>query len=131
MRLIVAGGRDYTNTTRVFRLLNKLLLEEPTLEIISGLARGADTLGRNWAKMKSVPYHDCPADWDNVDVPGAIIRYHKDGRPYNAGAGNQRNQHMANICDSLLVFWDGKSTGTKNMISIAIEMDIPMSIVRY
>ena len=34
------------------------------------------------------------AEWDNVDRPCAVTRYHPDGKPYDVLAGFVRNQRM-------------------------------------
>ena len=132
MKLIVAGGRDFDDYALVYRLLDKLLLEEPELEIISGLAKGADTIGKDWADLYEVKCHKFPADWDNIDVPGAVIKYHPSGKPYNAAAGNARNRQMAEFGDALLAFWSiPASKGTGHMIDLAYERGLRVAIVRY
>jgi glycerophosphoryl diester phosphodiesterase len=56
------------------------------------------------------------ADWDNITVPGALIRTRKDGKEYNALAGPMRNEQMAQYADALIAVWNGVSTGTGDMI---------------
>ena len=56
-----------------------------------------------------------PADWNNITVPGAVIKYNSYGK-YNALAGHQRNAKMGDYADALIAVWNGKSTGTRNMI---------------
>ena len=34
------------------------------------------------------------AEWDNVDRPCAVTRYHPDGKPYDVLAGFVRTQRM-------------------------------------
>ena len=38
---------------------------------------------------------------------------------------------MALFSDALIAFWDGKSTGTKNMIEEAKKLDLQVRIVKY
>ena len=47
MKLIIAGGKDFTNYIMLKDSLNKLLanINYDTLEIVSGSARGADKIG--------------------------------------------------------------------------------------
>jgi len=47
MKLVVAGGRKFKDNARVCHILNKIHTEHPDLEIVSGLAKGPDTL-RRW-----------------------------------------------------------------------------------
>ena len=38
---------------------------------------------------------------------------------------------MTGVADAVIVFWDGKSKGSKSMINCAKEQGIPCKIVRY
>ena len=117
-RLIIAGGRDFTN----YKLLEEkvLSLYESSLKgyelyIVSGGARGADRLGERFAREHGgVPYL-FPAEWDK----------------YGKSAGFRRNQQMADFADGLLAFWDGESRGTKHMINCMEQLGKPVQIVYY
>jgi len=74
----------------------------PTV-VISGRARGADTLGEEWAKANNVPREVYPANWDL----------------YGKSAGFIRNKQMAEVAEALIALWDGSSKGTSHMINIA------------
>ena len=52
MKVIIAGGREFTNYDFVEKECNNILknLAEP-IEIVSGLARGVDTLAINYLKI--------------------------------------------------------------------------------
>ena len=41
--------------------------------------------------MPSLWMVGCPARWDDLDTPPVVIRYRRDGTPYNAAAGGIRN----------------------------------------
>ena len=85
------------------------------IKIISGMANGADTLAIRYAdehKMTKVLF---PANW----------------KSYPRIAGFLRNRDMLNIATHLIAFWDGKSSGTKDMIDIAQEKGIPVWIFNY
>ncbi len=109
LKVIIAGGRDFKD----YELLEKVCDEHLqkyidfgyNIKIISGLARGADSLGVNYAKSKEYKVHKFPANWDL----------------YGKSAGFIRNEDMARFSDALIAFWDGKSKGTKNMINLAKE----------
>jgi hypothetical protein len=62
MRAIVCGGRDYTDRMAVWHCLDAYGPPEIT-EIISGMARGADTLAAEWARRFGFTLHEFPADW--------------------------------------------------------------------
>ena len=105
MKTIIAGGRDFTDYELVKESMAQFLEGPPFVisEVVSGGATGADSLGERWAKDNEIPVRVFPADW---------ARFHR-------GAGPIRNAEMAEYADALIVFWDGKSRGTKNMLSTA------------
>ena len=99
MKLIIAGGRDFTQEY----IVNKVLygLDSDIIdEVVCGDARGADTLGAEWAHIHHIPVKHFPANWDE----------------YGKAAGYIRNAEMGQYSDMLIAFWDGKSRGTMNMI---------------
>lgn len=95
-KVIIAGGRDYTDKHTLFAFLDKLVAQEKIAPraVISGCARGADTLGEQWAKARGIDVIRCPAEWD---------RHGKE-------AGFIRNQKMADMADSLVLFPGGRGS---------------------
>jgi hypothetical protein len=73
-----------------------------------------------------------PARWDQLDVPGAIVRTNKDGLRYNANAGPIRNAAMvaagAGMCVAFHRFLR-QSRGTKDCARRAIEAGIPTYLI--
>lgn len=128
MRVLVCGGRHFSNRDFVFKKLNEIA---GITCIIHGAASGADTLGALWAKntegVSHIPYK---ADWDNIDVKGAVIKYHKDGRAYNVIAGHMRNQKMIDEGSPDLVLAFPGGSGTADMINRAKKANIPVHIVQ-
>lgn len=41
-----------------------------------------------------------------------------------------RNRQMAEVCDYVICFWDGKSRGTKSMIEFAKQCNKPIKVKR-
>jgi len=103
MRVIVSGGREFTDEDMLFAALDRFHAEQPISLLIHGAARGADTLAGAWAKSRSVPVAAFPADWT------------KHGR----AAGPIRNRQMLDEGrpDAVIAFPGG--TGTANMKSQA------------
>lgn len=98
---------------------------------VSGMAHdGPDKYIVSWCKAKGWRWHECPADWDNIDVPGARIKKNAQGKEYNALAGFMRNQEMANVSSHGLGFWDGHSPGTEDMMGRCQEKQIKLRIIR-
>lgn len=98
MKTIVAGSREITNYQKVY----DAIFSSPWIitEIVSGGARGVDTLGEQAAAAFGIPIKVFPADWDKL----------------KRAAGPIRNQQMAEYADALIAIWDGNSRGTADMI---------------
>lgn len=114
-KVIIAGGRDFSNYQQLKLLVDYYLKNKQDIEIVSGCARGADSLGEAYAKEHNYPIARFPADWDL----------------YGKRAGYLRNQQMAEYADALIAFWDGSSRGTKHMIDIATNLGLSVRIVNY
>lgn len=115
MRCIIAGGRDFKNFELLVQKCDYYLRINKPSEIISGTADGADYLGERYAAIRNIPVKKFEADWK------------RNGRK----AGPIRNQQMAEYATHLIVFWDGKSRGTKNMIEFAEKYNLQTRIIRY
>lgn len=115
-RVIVAGGRDFNNYAGLAASLDYLLKNiNDEIQIVCGMARGADKLGEQYAKERGYKVLYMPADWDI------------DGR----SAGFKRNIKMAEYADALVAFWDGKSPGTRHMIETAKSKGLDIRVKRY
>lgn len=110
MKTIVAGPRGIDNFEIVKEAIEKSQFE--ITEIISGCARGVDTLGEQYAEQNNISVKKFPAEWS--------IR----GR----AAGVIRNREMGEYADALIAIWDGESRGTKNMIDIAEKKKLKIFI---
>ena len=105
MKVIVAGSRDITSYTIVKQVIESALVafKGRIGEVVSGGARGVDTLGERYAKEMRVPVKLFMADWNT------------NGK----AAGYIRNGEMADYADALIAVWDGVSKGTGHMIDQA------------
>lgn len=101
MKVIIAGGRDFTNYALVEEAIKRSAFE--ITQVVSGNAKGVDTLGEVWALANNVPVEAFPADW----------------AAHGRAAGPIRNREMADYADALIAIWDGESKGTANMIQQA------------
>jgi hypothetical protein len=95
--VLVCGGRDYKDRKAVFNFLDNL---QNIAMIVSGGARGADTLAVEWAGL-----NNCPA-----------IIYEPRWNLYGKAAGPIRNQAMLDneSIDLVVAFPGGK--GTADMV---------------
>lgn len=115
MRCIIAGGRDFDNYDLLQEKCDLIFANKKPDEIVSGCAKGADALGILYANSKNIFCKRFPALW----------------LTYGNAAGPIRNRQMAEYATHLIAFWDGKSRGTKNMIDVAKEFNLPTRIIRY
>lgn len=131
---VVFGSRNYTNPDTfdacVQGYIKDHYLTPENTVFVSGRAKGPDSLIIEWCKKNGWRWHECPADWDNITVPGAVVKTNSRGEKYNAVAGFTRNQDMANISNHGLGFWDGKSHGTKHMVECCCEKKITLRVIR-
>lgn len=121
-KIIIAGGRyfsDYallkSSVDEAIENIKSLLTGGVEIEIVSGGASGADTLGERYAGEHGYPVKKFPADWNT----------------HGKAAGPIRNREMAAYADILIAFWDGKSRGTANMISEAEKKNLVVKVINY
>lgn len=100
MRCIIAGSREGIEYQDILSAMVECPWSSEITEVVSGKARGVDTMGEQWAKENNIPIKEFPADWN------------KHGRI----AGILRNEDMGRYADALVAIWDGESKGTKHMI---------------
>jgi hypothetical protein len=113
MRTIIAGSRTLDDPEPLLLALDNCPWEITT--IISGKAKGADTIGEAYAEAFGLSVLGFPADWDK----------------YGKKAGHIRNEEMAKVAQACIVIWDGTSPGSKNMISLAKTYGLPLMIYNY
>lgn len=103
MRLLVCGGRDFTDTKLAYCVLDDLHKKRLIGTIIEGDARGADRIAGYWARKNRVTDLKFPADW----------------KAHGRAAGPIRNKKMLDEGkpDMVLAFPGGR--GTANMIKQA------------
>lgn len=107
LKILVCGGRDYSDDEAVFEILDKLHEKRGIGLIVHGAAPGADSLAEQWAKARQVPYIGFPAEWN------------KKGK----AAGPERNREMLMTQpDGLIAFPGG--TGTEDMVKAAAEQGV-------
>ncbi|MBC7076226.1 MAG: DUF2493 domain-containing protein [Syntrophomonadaceae bacterium] len=116
-RLIIGGSRSFKD----YELLKKecdLFLQdvkEDKIVIITGGTRGADKLGEKYADEKGFWKRSFPINFEKFGDDATYIR----------------NEEMVEEGDALIAFWDGKSSGTKNLIELAKEKGLQVKIVGF
>lgn len=115
MRVLVCGGRDYTDADRVFAELDCLHAQEPITCIIEGGAYGADYLAARWSAKAGLADHE---------------RFKADWAIHGHAAGPIRNQKMLDEGkpDVVLAFPGGK--GTADMVRRAKKAGVQVIEIR-
>lgn len=106
MKILIAGSRNIPSEERedigrdMREALLKLKEKHEEVVLISGAARGIDSLAAEVAQGLGIKVDFYPAQWS----------------VYGRGAGMIRNKTMVEKCDLALIYWDGSSPGTANTI---------------
>lgn len=117
MRLLVCGDRNWTDREYLYESLDAVHSSYGVEVVIEGEARGADILGRFWAKDRGIPVQPYPADWDQ----------------YKKAAGPIRNREMLNDGkpDAVIAFHPDilNSKGTRDMVNVARKAGVPVRVL--
>lgn len=114
MKTIIAGSRFGVTLEDVQQAIK--LSGFTITEVVSGCAKGADMFGEQWADAHRIPVETFPALWQDLSAKPCAVRSRPDGTRYNSLAGHNRNEEMAKYADALIAVWNGKSTGTMDMV---------------
>lgn len=107
MKVAVIGSRNLT--------IDNLgdYLPENVEEIISGGARGIDSVAREYAKANGIK----------------LTEYLPDYKRYARRAPLIRNITIIENADLVLAFWNGSSPGTRYVIDKCKEMGVPVEVI--
>ena len=98
MKIVVAGSRTYKNHQHIYQVLDVVVHKGDV--VLHGGALGVDRVVATWCRTHGIACQEFSAEWKRL----------------GSAAGSQRNWRMAQAGDALVVFWDGESPGTGNMI---------------
>ena len=118
-RLIVCGGVDFNDYDYFKSQMDRLITYYENIRLVSGHARGADTLAEQYAEERGIPIEVFPAEW----------------KKYGRAAGPIRNRAMLTYAKEetpvIAAFWNGHSRGTGNMIRQAKDAGAECHIFSY
>lgn len=112
----IVGSRTFDDYELLCEWVKRL--ERPTRRvetIVSGGARGADSLAERYAK----------------EFDKGILVFDPHWQLEGRNAGIIRNKRIVNASSELLAFWDGKSRGTAHSIDFAKKKGIPVHVVNF
>ena len=112
-RLAVVGSRTFHD----YDLLSQVLgsVHTPISIIVSGGAKGADSLAEKYALEHDIDTDIYLPDWDK----------------FKKTAGFVRNYDIVANADAVVAFWDGKSRGTMHTVKIAEKAGLPVYIKEF
>ena len=111
MKVAVVGSRSFENFELMCEELDKLEITE----IISGGARGADSLAERYARDCEIKMTVIKPDWNR----------------HGRAAGMLRNTDIVTGSDLVVAFYNGYSRGTADSIKKAKAMGKSLIIVRF
>lgn len=133
-RCIIAGGRKFNDYELLKKNMDNILSKkskEFKIIIVSGHAPGADDYGEKYADERGYEKDIHSANWNDLEAIPCKIGTRNDGSQYNILAGLNRNTEMAEVANACVVFWDGKSTGSSNMIETAKKYNLMLRVIKY
>jgi hypothetical protein len=126
-RVIIAGTRTFDNYKLLKEKVEQFTFWFEDIEVVSGAQKkrverngewiyvGADYLGEQWAQKNWWIIHRFWPDWET----------------HGKAAGPIRNREMVKFANCAVIFWDGYSPGTANLIDNCRIFDLPHRVVRY
>lgn len=116
---LVVGSRTFNDYEKMEKTLDYFLSNQEDVCIVSGGAKGADSLAEEYAKKHCYPLMIFPADWSKGNSAGYV-----------------RNTKMHEFIAQFehrgcVAFWDGKSHGTAHNFELAPKYNTPIKIVKF
>lgn len=108
IKVAIVGSRTFSNYDGFEKNLKDTIRENGwmDIELISGGAKGADSMAQRYAKENGLK----------------ITIFYPNWNKYGNSAGFQRNRLIIEACDVVVAWWDNKSKGTQNSLELAEEM---------
>jgi len=111
MKVAVIGSRTFNDYEEIKRTLSAINI---TL-LVSGGAKGADTLGEQYAKENNIPTKIFFPDWNK----------------HGKAAGFIRNTDIINEAELVVAFWDNSSKGTKDSLQKAEKAGKKILVITF
>jgi hypothetical protein len=109
MKVAVIGSRSFTDYEKMCQVLDQYHITE----IISGGAKGADSLAGRYATEHKLLLTESLPDWFR----------------YGRAAGMIRNSEIVIAAEIVIAFWDGTSRGTADSIKKARKFNKKVHII--
>ncbi len=134
MNIAIIGSRDFNNYKVLEEKIHLIIYEEnensfKDVTIVSGGAKGADSLGAQYATKHGLKLIVHEAKWKDLTHPNARIKSNQYGE-YDANAGHRRNTLIINDADIIVAFHNG-SPGTANSLKKAYSLKKKVYEVKF
>lgn len=113
LKIGIIGSRSFNDYKLLKDTLDKYL--DSIYIIVSGGAKGADSLGEKWAIENNVKTLIIKPEWEK----------------YGKSAGFIRNSEIVKNSDIIIAFWDGLSRGTEDSINKAKKENKEVKIIYF
>ncbi len=101
MKIAVVGSRNLTD------IIISKYIPEGTTEIITGGAKGIDTLAEKYADKNNITKTVIKPEYEKYGIHAPLVR----------------NKEIVEKADLIIAIWDGKSKGTKSTIDYAMKLN--------
>lgn len=113
MKLGIVGSRDFND----YEFLKKSLesVKNKVTLVVSGGAKGADSLGERWANENNIPVKIFLPDWNK----------------HGKSAGYKRNVQIVDESDWIVAYQVNNSKGTQHSINLAYEKGKRVRVFKF
>ena len=121
--LAIIGSRSIGNRSVVYQIINnhvkgilkKTKINFDNIVLITGGAKGIDSIAVEWAELNNLSYIVIKPDW----------------KKYGKSAGFKRNVNIIKPASSVLAIVEDSSSGSMNSISLAKKLHKPYTLINY
>lgn len=118
--LAIVGSRSFTNYLLLKETIDRFYPSPGDItEIVSGGAKGADSLAERYAHENNIKMIRLPPKW-------------RDARgKYNPRAGLDRNKDIVSKAAHVIAFWSNNSKGTLDSINYAKKLRKRLNVIEF
>lgn len=113
-KVAIIGSREFKNKALLDAKMKEIQIKYPIQTIISGGAKGADTLAVQWANKNDIE----------------TVVYYPDFKKHKR-AYHFRNRQIVHHADIIVAFWNARSTGTRYTLNYARALEKITIVIKY